>query len=113
MSSVADHYENLLAPIYTWMAGGAEAAFALGQQDLAAELRIGRFAIDLGAGFGMHTVPLARAGWRVLAIDSSPVLLRQLSESSEGLSVNAQCGELLQFTAFLSPRESADLIVCM
>ena len=113
MSSVVKHYENLLAPIYTWMVGGPDAAFALGQADLAAVLRAGQFAIDLGAGFGMHTVPLARAGWRVLAIDSSPVLLRQLSAYAEGFSVNTHCGELLRFTEYLSTDERADLILCM
>ena len=81
MSSVTEHYANLLAPVYTWMVGGSEAAFALGHSDLASVLREGSFAIDLGAGFGMHAIPLARTGWRVMAVDSSPVLLRQLAAS--------------------------------
>lgn len=101
MSSVVEHYENLLAPVYTWMVGGADAAFGLGQSDLAPILRPGQFAVDLGAGFGMHTVPLARAGWRVLAIDSSPVLLHQLSTFAEGLAVNAHCSDLLRFGEYL------------
>ena len=113
MSSVIDHYENLLAPIYTWMLGGSEAAFALGQSDLASELSSGQFAIDLGAGFGMHTIPLARAGWRVLAIDSSPTLLGQLSGFANGLSVDARCGELLRFAEYLPTDERADVILCM
>jgi hypothetical protein len=62
MPSVAEHYESLLAPVYAWMVGGTEAAIALGQADLAPVLCGGNFAIDLGAGFGMHTIPLARAG---------------------------------------------------
>ena len=113
MSSVAEHYENLLAPVYTWMLGGPEAAFALGQADLASVLPSGQFAIDLGAGFGMHTVPLARAGWRVLAVDSSPTLLSQLSGFANGLSVNARCGDLLRFPEYLQTDERADLILCM
>jgi SAM-dependent methyltransferase len=113
MSSVVEHYENLLAPVYTWMLGGSEAAFALGQADLDSVRPSGQFAIDLGAGFGMHTVPLARAGWRVLAIDSSPTLLSQLSEFANGLSINARCGELLRFAEYLPADERADLILCM
>ena len=89
------------------------AAFALGQADRASLPRSGRFAIDLGAGFGMHTVPLARAGWRVLAIDSSPTLLSQRSEFIEGLAVNARCGELLGFSEYVPPAERADLVLCM
>ena len=68
MSSVPEHYANLLAPVYSWMLGGPEAAFALGESDLASLLPGPGFAVDLGAGIGMHAIPLARAGWRVLAI---------------------------------------------
>jgi Methyltransferase domain len=113
VSSVERHYEQLLAPVYLWMAGGAEAAFALGQADLAAVLDRGGFAIDLGAGFGMHAIPLARAGWRVLAIDSSPALLDQLSSLAEGLPVDLRRGDLLRFEEHLSTDARADLILCM
>jgi SAM-dependent methyltransferase len=95
------------------MAGGAQAAHALGQADLAPVLRGGTFAIDLGAGFGMHTIPLARAGWRVLAVESSPALLGELVESARGLAVDAQCGDLLRFTEWLPVQGRADLILCM
>jgi hypothetical protein len=113
MPSVSEHYERFLAPVYAWMVGGPEAAFALGQADLASVLRGGSFAIDLGAGFGMHTVPLARAGWRVLAIDSSSVLLRQLSTLAQNLPVRAHCGDLLSFDERLTTDERADLVLCM
>ncbi|HEY6512988.1 MAG TPA: methyltransferase domain-containing protein, partial [Burkholderiaceae bacterium] len=113
MPPVAEHYEALLAPVYSWMVGGTEAAIAMGQADLAPVLPGGTFAIDLGAGFGMHSIPLARAGWRVLAIDSSPVLLGQLSALAEGLGVRACCGDLLGFAEYLSNGERADLVLCM
>ena len=61
----------------------------------------------------MHTVPLARAGWRVLAIDSSPALLRQLAEFVESLAVDAHCDDLLRFAEYLETNERADLILCM
>jgi SAM-dependent methyltransferase len=113
MSSVSEHYEALLAPVYSWMVGGPEAAFALGQADLAPVIGGGGFAIDLGAGFGMHTIPLARAGWRVLAIDSSSVLLNQLSTFVEGLAVRTYCGDLGGFAAHLTTGERPDLVLCM
>ena len=97
MTSVAEHYQALLAPVYAWMVGGTEAAIALGPTDLAPVLCGGKFAIDLGAGFGMHTIPLARDGWRVLAIDSSPELISQLSTLAEDLPVRTLCGDLLSF----------------
>jgi 2-polyprenyl-3-methyl-5-hydroxy-6-metoxy-1,4-benzoquinol methylase len=113
MSSVAEHYENLLAPVYTWMAGGPKVAFATGQADLDPVLLAGNLAIDLGAGFGMHSIPLARSGWRVLAIDSSPVLLHQLTTLAQGLQVTARLGDLLDFAKHLAPDERPDLILCM
>lgn len=113
MSSTDAHYETLLAPIYTWMAGGADAAFAVGQSDLAAEIQRGGRAIDLGAGFGMHAVPLARAGWRVLAIDSSPALLAELTTHAAGLPIRVHRGDLQRFADLLDNEPAADLILCM
>lgn len=113
MASVTEHYEALLAPVYSWMVGGTEAAIEIGQTDLAPVLSNGNFAVDLGAGFGMHTIPLARSGWRVLALDSSPILLSQLSSLAEGLPVRSCCGSLLNFAEYLSNGERPDLVLCM
>lgn len=77
MNTVIDHYSKLLASIYLWMAGGAAKALELGAADLATlglEGSPDLSAIDLGSGFGMHAVPLARLGYAVTAIDSSAVV---------------------------------------
>ena len=88
MNSVADHYSQLLAPVYAWMSGSAEAALDAGKAELD-ELRLqlpaGALVVDLGAGFGMHAMPLARGGVRVLAIDSSTELLKELDRLATGL----------------------------
>ena len=62
MTTAQRHYEQLLAPIYVWMAGGIESALAAGTQDVALLTPGDGLAIDLGAGFGMHAIPLARGG---------------------------------------------------
>jgi SAM-dependent methyltransferase len=113
MSSVAAHYETLLAPVYLWMAGGIDNALALGASDLAGFAGRGGLAVDLGAGFGMHAIPLARAGYRVLAIDSSPYLIEQLRSFSKGLDVEAVVSDLMQFPEHLPPNQKADLVLCM
>ena len=114
MSRTADHYQRLLAPIYLWMAGGAEKALALGAADLnllGVTASAGDPALDLGAGFGMHAIALARLGYRVTALDSSPELLSELEQLGEGLGIRALQADLLSFEADISipPR----LILCM
>ena len=39
MSSVSDHYSQLLAPVYTWMTGSVEAALEAGKSEID-ELRL-------------------------------------------------------------------------
>lgn len=111
MVSVQQHYESHLAPIYLWMAGGLEHAFALGSADMAPFLDRPGLAVDLGAGFGMHSLPLARAGFRVLAIDTSHHLLRELQQHAAGLPVQAVEADLLDFAAHLCG--PAELVLCM
>lgn len=43
----------------------------------------GRTVIDVGAGTGRYAVPLARAGAQVIAVDSSPAMLRFLRQDAE------------------------------
>jgi len=112
VSSVADHYANLLAPVYTWTAGGSIAALAQGEADLAG-IDPGTLAVDLGAGFGMHAIPLARAGWRVVAVDSAALLLGELAALANGLPIAAYCGDILHFPDYLAGSESPELILCM
>ncbi|HUL92420.1 MAG TPA: methyltransferase domain-containing protein [Burkholderiales bacterium] len=114
MSTAAEHYERHLAPIYVWMAGGAEAALQLGSaeiDELNLPLTPGAVVLDLGAGFGMHAIPLARRGARVTAIDSSAELLRALSELRGDLPVRAVHDDLLGFQSHIADVPSA--ILCM
>ena len=111
MNSVLDHYETHLAPVYVWMAGGVEHALSLGSNDVAPFLDPPGIAVDLGAGFGMHSIPLARAGHQVLAVDTSRLLLAELRKHGKGLGVTAIEADLLDFSEHL--RRPADLILCM
>lgn len=114
MSAVIDHYAQHLGAIYAWMAGGVDAAIARGEAELAAlELtpQTTRYAVDLGAGFGMHSIPLARRGFAVLAIDFCPGLLQQLSQAAAALPVRAVEGDLLKFAKHLEGRP--EVVLCM
>lgn len=114
MSTVSDHYSELLAPIYLWMVGGPEAALSQGAAELSA-LKVppsnGAHALDLGAGFGMHTIPLARLGYAVTAIDSSAELLSQLRQLAGGLNIHTVESDLLTFSEW--PSDRPEWVLCM
>ena len=114
MSSVREHYATHLAPVYLWMVGGFERAVALGRADLDAlniDLSRCRTAVDLGAGFGMHAIPLAQGGCSVTAIDTSAVLLDELHQRSAGLLIRNVTADLLDVEAHV--REPVPLLLCM
>jgi len=114
MPSVIEHYEHHLAPIYVWMAGGLDAAIARGQAEVYAvcpRLSKSQWAVDLGAGFGMHAIPLADYGYSVLAIDSSRTLLDTMKNRIGTRPIKTVTDDLLSFRQHLSA--PAALIVCM
>ena len=114
MASVAEHYASHLAPVYLWMAGGFERAVETGRADLEAlpiDLAACGAALDLGAGFGMHAIPLAQRGCRVTALDTSRLLLDELRQRSPGLSVRAVEANLLDLEQYTP--EPLPLMLCM
>ena len=114
MASVVDHYRTHLAPVYAWMAGGLDAAFARGESEIAdilPNLSAGGRAVDLGAGFGMHAVPLARRGCSVLAVDNSALLLEQLTQSARALPIRPVLDDLSSFQRHMDSTADAILIM--
>jgi 2-polyprenyl-3-methyl-5-hydroxy-6-metoxy-1,4-benzoquinol methylase len=114
VNQVADHYAGHLGPIYTWMIGDIDAAFSRSSAELEAVSLPpvpGGLAVDLGAGFGLHAIPLARRGFSVLAIDTYDPLLKDLESRAGTLPIRAVNANLLDFRAHLGA--PADVIVCM
>ena len=110
MATVTEHYATHLAPIYVWMAGGAEAALQAGATEIEAmSLPSSRAdaVIDLGAGFGMHSIPLARRGAHVTAIDTSAELLHTLTELGGTLPITAIKDDLLAFPNHIAAAPAA------
>jgi 2-polyprenyl-3-methyl-5-hydroxy-6-metoxy-1,4-benzoquinol methylase len=113
-NTVDDHYANHLGPVYTWMIGDIDAAFSRSDRELDAlplPPKPGGTAVDLGAGFGLHAIPLARRGFRVVAIDSYEPLLKELAMRGGSLPIRAVKADLLAFRSH-TPKP-LDVIVCM
>ena len=68
-------------------------------------------AVDLGAGFGMHAIPLARRGFSVLAFDTNAELLGELATYAKTLPIRSVDADLLTFRAHLE--SAAEVILCM
>jgi SAM-dependent methyltransferase len=68
-------------------------------------------AVDLGAGFGMHSVPLARRGYQVTAVDSCEPLLSELRARAGSLPIRTVNADLLEFKSHVS--HPAAVILCM
>lgn len=114
MANVFEHYDNLLAEHYSWIYGGFE--FQLEKNsDFLKNHNIypseNNYAVDLGAGSGFQSIPLARLGFKITAIDTSDKLLNELKENSSGLDINIVKDDLLNFPAHL--QQKPNLFVCM
>jgi SAM-dependent methyltransferase len=110
--TVKEHYDNHLAPVYSWMMGDFDQRCAEFQHFLIQQnIRPGttRKAIDLGAGHGIQSIALARTGFDVLAVDFNHYLLSELTERAKGLSVSILKEDMLNVASFA---DRPELIVC-
>lgn len=114
MATVKQHYTNVLANVYSWMLGGFDIAL-----DKNAEFfRLNKIspqesgiAIDLGAGCGFQSIPLARLGFSVTAIDLDQKLLNELKVNASNLDITTIQDDLINFEQYVDNK--AELIVCM
>jgi SAM-dependent methyltransferase len=114
LSSVREHYDNLLADVYVWMSGGFEPTrqrYALFFEEAQLAPRGTALAVDLGAGPGFQSLPLADLGYRVLALDTSQTLLDELSARKQQRDIAVVCDDMMNFPVHMS--SLAQLIVCM
>jgi len=114
MASVKEHYDNLLAPLYSWISGGFKIRLEENQKFFESHRicpsRSG-LALDLGAGPGFQSIPLSKSGFKVIAIDLSRDLLAELNSHAAGLPIVTVEDNLSNFTRHINP--PVELIVCM
>jgi 2-polyprenyl-3-methyl-5-hydroxy-6-metoxy-1,4-benzoquinol methylase len=68
-------------------------------------------AVDLGAGFGLHALPLARRGFSVVAMDTCDSLLQELEARKGSLPLRTVNADLLAFREHVG--SPIDVILCM
>ena len=114
MATSATHYKTHLGPVYSWMLGDLEAAFARGAREIA-DLPLpaagGGVAVDLGAGLGVHSLALAKRGFDVVAFDNCEMLLDELRARGGAAPIVIHNADLVEFRRFVSGQ--AQVIVCM
>ena len=114
MASVGEHYENVLADVYSWMSGGFDAGIRRNVEFIDANKLTpagSGNAVDLGAGCGFQSIPLAMAGYRVTAIDIDGTLLDELTSNRGELPIITVQDDLMNFPAHITAPQ--ELIVCM
>ena len=81
VTSVKQHYDELLGPVYSWILGDFETAYDANVglfETLGLAPGPGSLAVDLGSGPGCQSIPLAELGYDVVAIDFCQALLDEL-----------------------------------
>jgi SAM-dependent methyltransferase len=114
MPTVEQHYDQVLADVYSWMQGGFDAALARNAEFFAKRGIMpsgSRLAIDLGAGCGFQSIPLAKLGFAVTAIDIDRKLLDELRDHAAGLEIAIVRDDLMSFATHV--RGPAELVICM
>jgi len=112
--TVKRHYDAFLAGVFSWIIGDFDNAYRKNKAFFDALGLSGRpdsIAVDLGSGPGCQSIPLAEAGFEVLAIDFCQELLDELAGHAGSLAIRTVCADILDFRQHLAGQ--ADLIVCM
>jgi predicted RNA methylase len=114
MATAKEHYEQVLANVYSWMLGGFEDGIsrnlAFFQNHNISPIKSG-VAVDLGAGCGFQSIPLAQLGFTVTAIDLNAELLNELQANAGKLNIKTIKDDLLNFEQYLDTK--AELVICM
>jgi len=114
MVTVSEHYRNLLSGYYTWMSGGALSKIEENRQFFQIHNiapRLSKTAVDLGAGSGFQSIPLAETGFKVISFDLSQDLLDELDNRKNQLDIKTIHDNIVNFSTYLS--DPVELIVCM
>jgi len=110
--TVKEHYDNHLGHFYSWMMGDFQAKSNEFKNFLNENLikpSSNKIAVDLGAGHGLQSIPLAEIGFQVLAVDFNQQLLDELKENAKDLKISVINDDIKKVRHFANKPE---LIIC-
>lgn len=111
--SIAEHYDLHLAEHYSWLFGGLPER---ARENRAFFEGIGLSgqgaALDIGAGSGFQSIPLAELGYAVTAVDLSAKLLAELKQNARDLPIETVKSDILACIVEMKS-QSFDACVCM
>ena len=110
--TVKEHYDQHLARFYSWMTGdfltkASEFKKFLVENSITPNTT--KIAIDLGAGHGIQSIPLAEQGFKVIAVDFNEILLSELKLNAKNLDIAIINDDIKKVKQFA---EKPELIAC-
>lgn len=110
--TVKEHYDNHLGHFYSWMTGDFQTKcneFRNFLTDNSIFPSTNKIAIELGAGHGLQSIPIAEIGFQVLAVDFNQQLLDELKTNAKDLKIKAIIDDIKKVEVFAV---NPELIVC-
>lgn len=107
-----EHYDNHLGHFYSWMTGDFQTKSTEFKNlliDNFVKPSLNKIALDLGAGHGLQSIPLAELGFQVLAIDFNQQLLDELKVNAKELDIKVINDDIKKVETFAYKPE---LIIC-
>ncbi len=110
--SVKEHYDKHLGNFYSWMTGDFQTKCVEFKHILHTHFispTANKIAIDLGAGHGIQSIPLAQLGYKVIAIDFNQQLLDELKINAQQLDITIVNNDIKNIKHF---GYNPELVVC-
>ncbi len=111
--TVKEHYDKHLGNFYSWMMGDFETKqneFQNFLQENAINPSSTKIAIDLGAGHGIQSIPLAKLGFNVIAVDFNDQLLAELKINAKDLKIEILNDDIKKVKQFA--KIEPELVIC-
>ncbi len=112
MADTKTHYDQFLAPLYSWMSGDFNAAVTKEEAFLVKVVKSNKAiakAVDLGCGHGIHSVALAKLGYQVEGVDLCAALLEELKKNKGTFNIKPINKDMRTYR----PLQPVDVAVCM